>query len=383
MRSLTLVRKNLFRKKLRFSLLFISILIAFFLYGVLMSIKDIATTGGDGVRADRMVTVNKINFTQPLPISYLSRIRAIKNVQTATHVSWFGGYYQEPKNFLVMFAVEPASHLKVYSEVVVAPDQRATFLNDRTSMLVGKEIADKYGWKAGQRIPVFSNIYSQKNGSRSWDFLVAGIWTTNLKNSPANSIIFNFDYFNETRSFGRDMVNQVVFVTGDPARNAQVKAAVDQSFANSAYATDTITEQQFAAAFLGQLGNISMIITLVVGVSFLTILIIVGNTLVMAVRERTREIGILKTLGFSAQRVLALVLTESLLIAFIGGVAGLLLAQAVIAGLAANGILTGVSMSGGVWMIGLLWVLLLGSLTAAIPAYNALKLNIVTALGRK
>jgi putative ABC transport system permease protein len=383
MRSLTLVRKNLFRKKLRFSLLFISILIAFFLYGVLMSVKDITTTGGDSARADRMLVINKINFTQPLPISYLSRIRAIKNVQIATHATWFGGYYQEPKNFLVVFAVEPESYLKVFSEVVVAPEQRATFLKDRTAMLVGKEIADKYGWKPGQRVPLFSNLYSQKNGSRSWDFLVAGIWTTNLKNAPANSIVFNYDYFNETRSSGRDFVNQVIFVTGDPSRNAQAKAAIDQGFANSAYATDTITELQFAAAFLGQLGNISLIISLVVGVSFLTILIIVGNTLVMAVRERTREIGILKTLGFSEQRVLAMLLSESLLIACIGGVAGLVLANIAIAGLAASGVLSGLSMNGRVWFFGFLWMLLLGGLTAIIPTYNALRLNIVTALGRK
>ncbi len=382
MRSLTLVRKNLFRKKLRFSLLFISILIAFFLYGVLMSIKDIATGGGDGARADRLVTINKVNFTQPLPVSYFNQIGAMDGVQIATHASWFGGYFQEPKNFLVMFAVDPLSYLQVYPEIIIPPVARKLFLSDRTAMIVGKDIATKYGWKAGQRIPISSNIYSQKSGGHSWDFVIAGIWTSNKKNFPANTVVFNYDYFNETRSFGTDKVNQVIFLTKDAARNPQIKAAIDARYVNSAYATDTVTEQQFAAAFLAQLGNISFIITLVVGVSFLTILIIVGNTLVMAVRERTREIGIMKTLGFSGRRILALVLGESMFIALISGGAGLLLAHLVINILATSGMLSGISMNGIVWASGLFWILLLGLLTALIPAYNALRLNIVTALGR-
>jgi putative ABC transport system permease protein len=383
MRSLTLVRKNLFRKKLRFILLFLSILIAFFLYGVLISIKDIATGGGDAVVPNRMLTINKINFTQVMPISYLNRIRAIKDVTVASHASWFGGYYKEPKNFMAVFAVEPESYLKVYPEIVLTPAAREIFMKDRTAIIIGKQVADQYGLKAGQRVPLFSNIFSQKNGSRSWDFLIAGIYTTNKKNAPANASFFNYEYFDESRSFGKDSIGQVVFLTTDASRNAAVKAAIDTSFANSAAATDTITEQQFAAAFVGQAGNISFIISLVVGVSFLTILIIVGNTMVMAVRERTREIGILKTLGFSSRKLLAMVVGESLLISVIGGLAGLLLASLVIFALAQAGFLAGLSMTPVVWGTGFLWMLLLGALTAAIPAYNALKLNIVTALGRK
>ncbi len=383
MRSLTLVRKNLFRKKLRFVLLFLSILIAFFLYGVLMSVKDISMGGGDAVVPNRMVTINKINFTQPIPLSYLNKIRAIKDVQVATHTSWFGGYYKEPKNFMVVFAVEPESYLKVYPELLLTPAERDTFLKDRTAIIIGKQIADQFGWKVGQRVPLFSNIYSQTNGSRSWDFLIAGIWTTKKKNAPTNASFFNYEYFNESRSFGNDSVNQVVFLTTNEARNAAAKAAIDTSFANSPAATDTITEQQFAAAFIGQAGNISFIISLVVGVSFLTILIIVGNTMVMAVRERTREIGILKTLGFSSQKLLGMVVGESVLIALIGGLSGLVLASVVVLGLANAGILAGVTMNAVVWGSGLAWMLLLGLLTAVVPAYNALKLNIVTALGRK
>jgi putative ABC transport system permease protein len=383
MRSLTLVRKNLFRRKLRFGLLFFSILIAFLLYGMLASIKTVLETGGDANNANRMVTMNKVNFTEPLPISYLNRIRAIPGVAAATHNSWFGGYFQKERNFMVVFAVEPESYLQVYPEIKLSATERVNFLKDRTAILVGKQEADKYGWKVGQTIPLFSNIFQQSSGSRSWTFKIAGIWTSEKKNQPANFSVFNWEYFNDTRSFGKDMTGNITFLTTDSNLNAAVKQRIDSNFANSPFATDTVTEQQFAAAFAGQLGNIGAIISLVVGASFITILIIVGNTMVMAVRERTREIGIMKTLGFSVNRIMAMIIGESVLIALIGGLAGLLLAYVGVTIMNTLGVLPGISIPGSVWGAGIGWMLLLGLLTAAVPAFNALKLNIVTALGRK
>lgn len=382
MRSLTLVRKNLFRRKLRFSLLFISIMIAFLLYGALASIDTLIRTGGDSNQANRMVSVNKINFTQPLPISYLARIRAIPGVIAATHTNWFGGYFQDQKNFMVMFATDPESYLQVYPEIVITPAERERFIKDRTAIIVGKQIADKFGWKVGQQVPIFSNIYQQKDGKRSWDFTIAGIFTTNKKNTAPNFVLFNWEYFNETRGFSKDMTNNITFLTESADVNAAVKKKIDDSFANSAYATDTVTEQQFAAAFAGQLGNIGLIISIVVGASFLTILIIVGNTMVMAVRERTREIGIMKTLGFSVQRIMGMIVGEALLIALLGGLSGLLLATLFVTALAAGGF-GGLTIPGSIWLKGIGWMILLGLLTSVIPAINALRLNIVTALGRK
>jgi putative ABC transport system permease protein len=382
MRSLTLVRKNLFRRKLRFGLLFFSIMIAFLLYGVLASINTLITTGGDSAQANRMVTMNKINFTQPLPISYLNRVRAVEGVTAATHANWFGGYFQDQKNFIVMFAAEPESYLQVYPEILLAPAEREQFIKDRKAIVVGKEVADKFGWKLGQQVPIFSNIFQQKDGKRSWDFVIAGIFTTAKKNTAPDFILFNWEYFNETRSFGKDFTGNITFLTENMDMNAAVKTKIDAMFANSSYATDTVTEQQFLAAFVGQLGNIGLIISIVVGASFITILIIVGNTMVMAVRERTREIGIMKTLGFSVQRIMGMIVGESLLIALIGGIAGLLLATLFVTVLAANGF-GGITVPGSIWLKGIGWMILLGVLTSAIPAMNALKLNIVTALGRK
>ncbi len=383
MRDLTLMRKNLFRKKLRFSLLFISIMIAFLLYGMLVSVKTLVETGGDSANDNRMVTTNKVNFTQPLPLSYLAKVRAVPGVAVATHANWFGGYFQDPKNFMVMFAAEPESYLQVYPEITLSPAERETFIKDRNTMIVGKQIADKYGWKTGQTVPIFSNIYQQKNGKRSWDLTIAGIFTSSKKNNPDSFILFNYDYFNETTAFRKDMLGYIIFLTKDAGLNDGIKEKIDSSFANSPYATDTVTEQQFSAAFASQIGNIGLIITIVVSAAFITILFIVGNTMVMAVRERTREIGIMKTLGFPNARILKLIIGESLLIALSGGIFGLALASIFVTLLGKLGLLAGLTIPNSVWASGLLWMILLGILTAAVPAYNALKLNIVTALGRK
>jgi putative ABC transport system permease protein len=383
MRDLTLMRKNLFRKKLRFTLLFISILIAFLLYGMLVGVKTLLDGGGDAGMANRMVATNKINFTQPLPISYLNRVRAIEGVKAATHTNWFGGYFQEQRNFMLMFSTEPESYFQVYPELVLTPAERESFLKEKTGILVGKALADKYGWRVGQKIPVFSSIYAQKNGSRSWNFIVSGIFTSSEKNNPTNFALINWTYFNENQSYEPNMTGTITFLTENASMNDIVKQRIDTLFTNSQYATDTVTEKQFGTAFASQLGNLGLIITFVVGAAFLTILIIVGNTMVMAVRERTREIGIMKTLGFPAGRIMRLIVGESLLIALIGGCAGLGLATLFVAGLSAIGALPGLSVPGSVWISGIAWMLLLGLLTAAIPVYNAMKLNIVTALGRK
>ncbi len=383
MRDLTLIRKNLFRKKLRFTLLFISIMIAFLLYGMLVSVKTLVETGGDSANDNRMVTTNKVNFTQPLPISYIDKVRAVPGVAVATHANWFGGYYQDQKNFMVMFAADPESYLQVYPEISLPPSEREAFLKDRTSIIAGKQIAEKFGWKVGQTVPIFSNIYQQKNGKRSWDFKIAGIFTSSKKNNPDSFVVFHYEYFNETTAFEKDMLGYMIFLTKDASLNDSIKEKIDSGFANSPYATDTVTEQQFSAAFASQIGNIGLIITIVVSAAFITILFIVGNTMVMAVRERTREIGIMKTLGFPTPRILKLIIGESLLIALSGGLFGLGLASIFVTLLGKLGLLAGLTIPSSVWTSGLLWMILLGILTAAVPAYNALKLNIVTALGRK
>ncbi len=327
MNDFFLIRKNLFRKKLRAWLMIGSILIAFGIFGVLAGFERAFNAGQDQAAADRLVSVNKINFTQPLPYAYFNRVRGIDGVREVTHANWFGGYFQDPKNFIIVLAVEPATYMALYgNEMDFTPEMRQAFVRDRAGALVGETLATKYGWKVGDRIPIASNIFSQKSGGRIWDVNVVGIFKKKVPQMDTNFMIFQYDYFNETRSFGTDMIGWLVLRTASPDVNDKVSKAIDAMFANSTAETATDTEKAFNKAFVAQLGNIALIVTLVVSAAFVTILMIVGNTMVMAVRERTREIGVLKALGFSGPRILRLVLGESIALALIGGLPGLAIA---------------------------------------------------------
>jgi putative ABC transport system permease protein len=261
--------------------------------------------------------------------------------------------------------------------------QYADCLANRTGLLVGKSLADQYGWRVGQNIALNSNIFQQLNGSRAWTFTLCGIFTDSKARGGDKVVLFHYDYFNETRSFGRDSIGLVALLTDDASHNQAVADAINREFANSAAEVDTVTEQQFAAAFLAQLGDIGLIVTLVVGAAFLTIIMIVGSSFALTVRERTREIGILKALGFSGRRISLIVVGEAIIIAAVGGLVGLALAQISVIGLSYSGQLSTLSMGWTIWLSGIGWILLLGLLTAGIPVYRAFHVNTVTALGKR
>jgi putative ABC transport system permease protein len=385
MNDFVLVRKNLFRKKLRAWLMIISILVAFLIFGMLASFYRAFTAGEDAAAADRLVVVNKINFTQPLPIAYFNRVRAMEGVRQVAHLNWFGGYYQEPKNFLIVFAVEPQTYMDVYgNDLDVPADMRQAFLRERTGALVGEAMARKWGWKVGDRVPIASNIFSQRNGSRTWDMTIVGIMKAKTPQMDTNFMVFQYGYFDETRTFGKDQIGWMVLQTTSPSVNDKVAKAIDASFANSSYETATDTEKAFNKAFVAQIGNIALIMTLVVGAAFVTILMIVGNTMALTIRERTREIGVLKTLGFSGQRILGMVLGESVLLAMLGGIPGLAIAALIAFMMRENlsNFIPGFAMTPGIAIVGIAMILALGLITGIIPALNAMRLRIAAALGR-
>jgi len=385
MNDLVLIRKNLFRRKLRAGLMTVSILAAFAIFGVLGSVERSFYAGQEVAAADRLVVVNKINFTQPLPIAYYDRVRAVEGVQQVAHLNWFGGYYQDPKNFLIVIAVEPATYMDVYSDQIdIPPEARQAFIHERTGALVGAAMAEKWGWKLGDHVPIASNIFTQKNGSRSWDFSIVGIVTGKKPEVDTNFMVFQYKYFDETRSFGKDEIGWMVLRTASPVLNDGVVKTIDQMFANSSYETATDTEKAFNKAFIAQFGNIALIVILVVGAAFATILMIVGNTMMMSVRERTREIGVLKALGFSGGRILRLVLGESVLLALIGGLPGLGLAALFIVSVRASltGLLPHITVSPDIALAGLALMVVLGIVTGLIPALSAMRLKTAAALGR-
>jgi putative ABC transport system permease protein len=383
--DLILIRKNLFRRKLRAILMIVSILIAFAIFGVLASFERAFNAGQDRATADRLVVVNKINFTQPLPISYYNRVAAVDGVAQVTHLNWFGGYYQEPRNFLIALAVEPESYMKLRdSDFVFSPEARSAFIRERTGVLIGERMLEKWGWKVGDHLPISSNIYSRKNGSHTWDFTIVGSFAGRTPQSDSNLMLLSYDYFDETRSFGKDQIGWLALRTTSVAVNDRVTKTIDEMFANSPYETATDSEKAFNKAFAAQLGNIALIVGLVVGAAFVTILMIVGNTMVMTVRERTREIGVLKTLGFSGGRILRMVLGESILLALLGGLPGLGIAFVLIANMRDSlmSFVPTLSLAPDIAVAAVGLMVVLGILTGLVPALGAMRLNVVTALGR-
>ncbi|WP_397422459.1 ABC transporter permease [Phenylobacterium sp.] len=389
MTDFDLVRKNLFRKPLRTILLTVSIFMAFLIFGMLTSLNVALNRASEsGSSAERLVVSNKINFTQPLPIAYVNRIAAIPGVTGVTHSSWFGAYYQDQRNSrFVGFAVDPATYMTLYANDIRLTDaERKAFIAERTGVIVGKSIADQYGWTVGQTVPISSNIYVKPDGRRSWDMKITGIFTGAKPTDSTAALYFHYDYLNETNTFGRDQIGNVAVRTASSDLNNQVAKAIDAAFANSPYETSTVDEKTFAQAFLKQAGDLNFIVTMVVSAAFAAILMIVSTTLVSAMRERTKEIGVMKTLGFSSPRVLRMVLGEALLLSTMGAVLGLVVSAFILAGLSkspAASTFGDLSMAPVVAVSGLLLAITLGLVTGAIPAASALRMSIVDALNRR
>lgn len=384
MNDLYLIYKNMTRKPLRLFLTCFAIFIAFLIFSAVTTLKSALDSGIDLAADNRLVVMNSINFTQPLPIAYYRKVAAIEGVKDVTHLNWFGGYYQDAKNQIVTMAVEPESYLRVYEELVVSPEQKAAWLQTRQGILIGRKLAEMQGWNIGDKIPLSSNIFSHKDGGQSWEFVVSGIFDAADENYDTRYALFHYKYFMETQTFGGDWVGWLALVTQDPSMNQQVADTIDATFANSQAETDTSTEKAFNKAFIEQIGNIGLIIFGVVFMAFFTILIVVGNTMALAVRERTGEIAVLKTLGFSARRVFGMVLVESLLVALIGGFLGLAMGWLIIEGAKASmaQFLPNLAMGGDIIAQAVLYMIALGLVTGLIPAYNALRLNIITAFNR-
>ena len=383
-----LVLKNLLRNKLRLSLNLFAILIAFLLFGALGAI-NLAFNAGIELSADnRLVVVNKINFTQPLAYSYVAKVRAIEGVKEVTHANWFGAYIKDSEHFFAGMAVDPDTYLKVYDDYIVMDESAVNaWKMNQQGAIVGASLAKVYGWKVGDRVPISSNIFSKNDGSQVWDMTIEGIFTGTEPQIDTNYLLFHYKYYNETQSFGGDYVGWLVLTTVDPSVNDAVANAIDEQFENSFYETETSSEKQFNKSFLEQIGSIGFIITSVVAAAFFTLLLIVGNSMILAVRERTREIAVLKTLGFSANHVFRLVLSESLAVAVLGGCLGLAGAIFAIEGLKnAPGIgnmLPNLAIDNSVIIQAVIYMIGLGLITGLIPAYRAMQLNIVDALTRR
>jgi putative ABC transport system permease protein len=383
MKYLHLISASLFRKKTRTILTLVSILVAFILFGLLQALIIAFNRGVELAGADRLVTQGKYSLTEVLPISYYAQIRDMPGVALVTHAQWFGGVYQEPRNFFPQFAIDPATYLDMYPEFLIAPEQREAFLRTRTGAVAGKSLAERFGWKVGDRIPIQGTLWPKPDGT-SWEFELVGTFVgkDETAKSQEGSLLFHWDYFDEARAFARGTTGIYITRVSDPAQAAAVASEVDRRFANSQNETKTGSEKAFNQNFIKQIGDIGFIVQAILGAVFFTILLVTGNTMAQSVRERIPEIGLLKTLGFSDGKALGLVLAEAMLLCLLGGLLGLALVSLIVPGIAAalSQFLPGMAVDGGTWSIGLAIAVGLGLLTGLLPAWKARRLRIVDAL---
>jgi len=386
MKFLPLVFRNLMRRKVRTIFTVLSLLIAFVLFGALMAIRAAFTLGVDVAGADRLTVIHKVSLIQPLPKSYEARIRAIEGVTGVTHANWFGAYFQEPSNQVQSMAVDPVSWLAMYPEYELPDEQRKAWLASRTGAIVGRDTAQRFGWKVGDRVPLISPIYRKPDGS-PWDFTIEGIYTSDVPGVDKTLFFFHWAFLDETLAtapgFPRGIVGWYVVRVADPSTADQLARAIDEAFANSSAETKTATEKAFVSDFAKQIGDIGSIMMLITAVVMSFILFVAGNAMAQSVRERTNELAVLKTLGFTNARILGLVLLESFTIAVLGGATGLLLSWMIVSqGDPTNGLLPAFYFPTRDLVLGIFLIVLLGLGTGLLPALQAGRLKIVDALRR-
>src|SRR5712672_436426 len=378
MKFLPLVIANLFRKKIRTALTIGSFTVALFLFGLLVIVRGAFSQGVDIAGADRLVIINKTSLIQPLPLSYRDRLLRIPGIKQVTFQNWFGGVYQDEKNFFPQFAIDIDNQRAMYPEFVVPEDQWKAFVGDRQGAIVGQSLADRFGWKAGDRIPIKGTIYTGQ-----WEFNVRGIYHGTRAQDDTTQFWFHWDFLEERRAFGKGDVGWYVVRVSNPDQSVQVAKTIDAEFGNSPFATKTDTEKAFAASFVKQMCNFEFLILTVGGVVFFTLLLVTGNTMAIAVRERTGELAVLKAVGYSDRFVLLFVLFESLLIAVIGGALGLGLAKLfTLGGDPTRGLLPFFFLPGKAILAGLGVTLAVGAASGVIPAIGAMRLRVVDALRR-
>lgn len=384
MKYLPLIWSALFRRKTRTLFTIVSVIAAFLLFGLLNSVRQAFSGAGNNVAgANRMITMSKESLIVTLPTSLLMRIQAVPGVSAVTYVNWFGGYYQEAKNQLVAEAVAP-NFFDLYSEFIMPAAELRAFHATRTGAVVGQSLAQHYHWKVGQEIPVQATIFPQGNGSNTWTFDIVGIYHVNdpsLKGQEG-ALFFNWDYFDKATQFGGGTAGWYVERVAQPKDADRVARAIDALSANSDHETKTQSESAFQAAFVGQFADIGLIVGGIMGAVFFTLILLTGNTMAQAVRERIPELAILKTIGFSNRSVLSLVLAESVVLLALGGAVGLLLSGIAVSGIRANlgPLIPMVPVNARTWLDGLALTLLIGLLVGALPARRGMRLRIVDAL---
>ena len=379
MKYLKLILSNFRRKKIRTALTVGSFFIALLLFALLAALRAGFNQGVEVAGADRLVVIGRTGLIQPLPLPYLARIRRLPGVEDVAHATWFGGIYQDPKNFFAQFAIEPDQWRALYPEFQVDETQWDEFKADRQGVVIGRKLAARFGWKIGDHVPLKAPGYL---GGGGWDFNVRGIYRGTRRQDDETQFWMQHRYMYEKGpEYWKGIVGWYVVRVADPEQAQRVATAIDTEFANSTSETRTQTESAFAAAFVKQMGNIEFLIMVIGSIVFFTLLLVTGNTMAIAVRERTAELAVYKAIGYSDVFVLGLVLAESMLIAAVGGSLGLLAGRWLGNQDITNGILL-MYLPAGAILAGIAVTLGTGFLAGLLPAISAMRLSVVDALRR-
>ncbi|MGY0557830.1 ABC transporter permease [Lysobacter sp. A421] len=382
MKYLSLIWAQLFRSKTRTLLTLLSVIAAFMLFGMLDSVRVAFNSGGSVDGANRLIVASRLSITQTLPTRLLPQIEAVPGVQEVTYAMWFGGIYRDPKNFFPNFSVAD-NYFDVYSDFEVPPEQLKAFRANRTGAAVGEALANRFDWKLGDTIPLQATIFP-RDGSNDWPLQVSAIYRArDRENTGAeNQLMMHWKYFDEANDYIKSQVSFFTVQIGNPAQSSRIAQAIDALSANSDHETKSQTESAFQQAFAKQFADIGLIVSAIMGAVFFTLLLLTGNTMAQAVRERVPELATLKTLGFTDGTVLTLVMVESVLLVVLGGLIGLGLASAIMPGLAAasGGMISLPQVPAQTWLVGLGLMVAIGIVVGLLPALRAKRLKIVDAL---
>lgn len=382
MKYLHLIWASLFRSKTRTLLTLLSVVAAFLLYGMLDSVRMAFNAGTNVAGYDRLVTASRLSITQMLPYSLQARIEAIPGVKRVVPMAWFGGVYRDQKNFFPNMSTGPGL-FEMYPEYGIPAAQLAAFDSTRNGAVIGEALAKRYGWKLGDTIPLQATIFPT-NGSNDWQFRLVGIFKVRdqKRRGEENQLFFRWDYFDQANDYVKGRVGWYMVKLDDPDQAVQVARAIDALSENSDHETKTQTEQAFNQAFVKQFADVGMIVTAIMAAVFFTLVLLTGNTMAQAVRERIPELAVLKTIGFSNRSVLWLVLVEAVALVALGGVIGLVVAAMLIAGVSAasNGMIQVDTVPAETWAVGIGLMLAIGLAVGLLPALRAMRLNIVDAL---
>ena len=381
MKFLHLVWAALTRRKARTAFTLLSVMAAFLLFGLLESVGSAFTSVGQSIgAAHRLVTISKTGLMSLLPLSLESQIRTVPGVQRVTSETFFGGTYQKPSNFINVLAVG-RDFWDLNTSMRLSAGARRAFATTQTGAIVGAALARRFHWKVGDQIPIKAMIYPRKGGSYTWTFDIVGVFHDRMK-LREQVMFFRWRYFDEAALFGGGTVGWYVEQIGEPKQAGHIAQAIDALSSNSGHETRTQTSSAFAADFYSQYVDLGLIVHAIMGAVFFTLMLLTGNTMAQAVRERTPELAVLKTLGFSNRSVLALVLAESVLLMLLGGALGLLLAGATVHVLQAQlgSQLPMLPVAGAIWLRGIVLMALIGLAVGALPARRGMRLSIVNAL---